>query len=324
MPGTRDTAQRDATDPLTAPLESVDGGFTMLALDQRESLRRMFARVDGREVDDETLRRFKATATRILSPLASAVLLDRPLAVTAGRPESLGRTSLILAADVLEQPAGGGVVDTTLDPAVTPEFIARVGAVAVKFLVIWRPDDRREERTLLVRSFLDIARRSGVASLVEAIVQPARGGRWDGAGSRHAAILEAARDISTLGGTIYKAEVPGYLPGDLSRVRDQAERMTGIVPGPWVVLSNGVDQPDFAPAVRESCLGGARGFLAGRAIWAQAVTDADPPAALARQSAERLRALSAIVARALHDSGRLRREVAWTAGPGAEAEGARG
>src|SRR5262249_36756863 len=114
--------------------------------------------------------------------------------------------------------------------------------------------------------------------------------------ARHAGILDAAREIAPLGGSIYKAEVPGYLPGDVSRVREHAELLTGIVPMPWVVLSNGVDPPDFAPALREACLGGAQGFLAGRAIWSDTVADPDTDTALALRSTERLRNLSAIVA----------------------------
>ncbi|WP_436762542.1 hypothetical protein [Streptosporangium sp. V21-05] len=310
-------------DELVAPLRSAEGGFAMLALDQRESLRQMFPLVDGDEVGDDALRHFKDMATRVLSPLASAVLLDRPYAVTDARPGGLApSTSLILAADVLDQPKGQGVITTTLDPAVTPEFIGRVGAAAVKFLVIWRPDESEEERTRLVLSFLDVARAAGVPSLVEAVVRPATGGEWDGPDARHEAILQAAREVSTLGGTIYKAEMPGYLPGDVSRVRDHAERMSGIVPVPWVVLSNGVDQPDFAPGVREACLGGAEGFLAGRAIWGDTVADPDTLGALSRRSVERLRALTAIVAETSRPR-HSRAGVLPLPGPDVEAEGVR-
>ncbi|MFG1710032.1 hypothetical protein ACFLIM_43385 [Nonomuraea sp. M3C6] len=279
---------------LTAPLESAEGGFAMLALDQRESLRQMFPLVNGQEAADEALREFKSTATRVLSPLASAVLLDRLYGVADAAPESLA-SSLILAADVLEQPPGQPVLTTHLDPAVTPEYVRQVGAAALKFLVIWRADGDPAERERLVRSFLDVAAAAEVPSLVEAIVRPAAGQTWTPE-ERHAAILQAAREIATLGGTIYKAEVPGYQPGDLSRVREQAERLSEIVPGPWVVLSNGVDPADFAPAVREACLGGASGFLAGRAIWGDTVADPDTLGALTHRSAERLRALTAIVA----------------------------
>lgn len=302
MSGNPVAPQDQARNETLAPLESAEGGFAMLALDQRESLRQMFPVAGGQEADDDALREFKSTATRVLSPLASAVLLDRLYGVGDDRPGVLA-SSLILAADELVQPRGGVVTGSRLDPAVTPELIRRTGAAAVKFLVIWRPDDDHDERIRLVRSFLDVAKAAGVASLVEAIVRPSDGRSWD-AGTRHEAILQAAREIATLGGDIYKAEVPGYVPGDVSRVREQSELLSGIVPGPWVVLSNGVDQPDFTACVRQACLGGAHGFLAGRAIWGDTVADPDTLGALTQRSADRLRALTAVVAECIRLRGR--------------------
>jgi len=282
---------------LVAPLQAADGGFVMLALDQRESLRRMFPQSGGGEVDDDTLRRFKAAAIRVLSPFASAVLLDRPYAVTTGRPDGIDPScGLILAADVLDQPPGMPVVGTSLDREVTTDFIRDVGAVALKLLVIWRPDGREAEREDLVREFVQLADDAGVASLVEGIARPADSDQWGSAADRHAGVLDAARELTSYGGTIYKAEVPGYRPGDLSEVRQHAERLTGAIDVPWVVLSNGTAQADFAGAVREACLGGAGGFLAGRAIWADTVAESDPVAALRERSTERLRSLGAIVA----------------------------
>jgi sulfofructosephosphate aldolase len=286
----------DVTGDLVAPLRTPEGGFAMLALDQRESLRRMFPLVDGVEVDDDALRRFKTTATRTLTPHASAVLLDRLYAIGDARPATISPgCRLILAADALHQPPGEPVVATSLDPEVTPEFVRRVGADAIKLLLLWRRDDRAAERAALVADFLAVARAAGVASLVEAIARPADGEIWESHDARHAAILDAAREIAPLGGDIYKAEVPGYVPGDVSSVRAHAERMSAIVPVPWVVLSNGVQPADFAEALREARLGGAHGFLAGRAIWADTVADPDTDTALATRATERLRTLGEIV-----------------------------
>ena len=54
------------------------GGFAMLAVDQREAMRLMFA-VAGqpKPIADSVLTDFKVAATRILSPYASAVLADK-------------------------------------------------------------------------------------------------------------------------------------------------------------------------------------------------------------------------------------------------------
>src|SRR5665647_1746726 len=242
---------RDALRKLRAP----HGGFAMVALDQRESLRRMFPLVDGNEVGDDALRAFKHEATGILSQHASAVLLDRPYGLGDDPRWPLApHCALIVAADELRQPPDMPVVDTALDPLVTPEYVRRVGASAIKLLVIWR--DRSE---------------------------------------RHEAILRAAGELASYGGSIYKAEVPGYVPGDMSQVREHAAALTELIDIPWVVLSNGVERDDFADAVRESVLGGASGFLAGRAVWADTVAEPDPGAAMRTRSVGRLENLSRIV-----------------------------
>jgi sulfofructosephosphate aldolase len=288
--------EASTAEELVAALRAPGGGFAMLALDQRESLRRMFPLRDGAEVGDAVLRDFKRTAIELLSPHASAVLLDRLYAVDGVRPAELApETALILAADVLEQPPGLPVETTSLDAEVTPELIGAVGAAAIKLLVIWRDDGREEERRDLVAEFIDVAERAGVASLVEGIVRPPVGDEWESPAERHRAIIAAAAELSTTGTSIYKAEVPGYVPGDVSRVEEHAARISELVPVPWVVLSNGVQQQDFADGLAAACRGGASGFLAGRAVWADTVAAADPRAALRERSVERLRALGHIV-----------------------------
>ncbi|QAY73419.1 hypothetical protein ET445_08770 [Agromyces protaetiae] len=281
----------------TRRLALADGGFAMVALDQRESLRRMFPAVHGAEVDDDTLRRFKRDALEVLSPLASAVLLDRLYAIDDARPAELDdAAALIVAADVLNQPAGEPVFDTSLDPEVTVEYLHQVGADALKLLVIWRASDSADERAALVDSFLALSREAGVLSLVEGIVRPSDGREhWADHAERHEAILAAAAELGTTGTDLYKAEVPGYIPGDVSKVREHSERLTALVPVPWVVLSNGVAQADFADALREAVAGGASGFLAGRAIWSDTVAEDDPASALRSRSVARLDALGGIV-----------------------------
>ena len=297
------TIGRTNTEALAAPLSLAHGGFAMLALDQRESLRDMFVRAGHAQVvGDDTLRRFKLEATEILTPHASGVLLDRPLAVTEERPAGIAPgCGLILAADVLHHAPAGQIDFTSLDPLVTPAFIERVGAVAVKLLVIWRAGRGLAERADLVSAFIDIARQAGVASLVEGIVRPDGDGPWTSPRQRDEAIIAAAAELSSFGATIYKAEVPGYSEGDLSRVHGESVRMSQVVGGPWVVLSNGVRQADFAEAVRIACAGGAHGFLAGRAIWSDVIGEQDQGPALRTRSARRLDQMVEIVEHSMRE-----------------------
>jgi sulfofructosephosphate aldolase len=247
----------------------------------------------GQLVDDAALTRFKQSAAQVLTPYASGVLLDHPLGVQADRPDMVAQgCGLILAADQLHSARGTGVSGSALDPAVTPALVAATGAAAVKFLVIWRRGDRSFVPAL--QDFLALAETAGVASFVEGIVRPPEGSGWASPTDRHDAILEAAADLSP-GASVYKAEVPGYRPGDLSAVGTQAKQLSGVVGRPWVVLSNGIQQSDFADAVAAACAGGASGFLAGRAIWADTVPEPDVAAALRDRSVARLQRLTAIV-----------------------------
>ena len=293
MPNSNGTLKRQL-----ASLATPEGGFGIVALDQRESLREMFRpNVGGDLVDDAALRAFKTSAAEILTPYASGVLLDRPYAVTEAKPPMIiaKGCGLILAADVLDSVRGLGVQSSSLDTQVNVDFIRATGAAAIKLLVIWRrgiDHDRGE----LVDRFLELAEAAGVASFIEGIVRPAPGEEWRSAAERHTAIIEAAADLSR-GADVYKAELPGYIRGDLSRVRQNAKALTEVVDGPWVVLSSGVYEPDFADAVTESCAGGAHGFLAGRAIWEDTVSDPCPESALATRSVGRLRRLLDIVKR---------------------------
>lgn len=109
------------------------------------------------------------------------------------------------------------------------------------------------------------------------------------------AILDAARELSVLGQSLYKVQVP--LAGkEAGPVLDAACRALGAaITGPWVVLSQGVAADDYLDAVRSACGAGASGFLAGRAIWADLVGRPDLAQALTEVAVPRLQRLSAVV-----------------------------
>lgn len=275
-----------------------NGGFTMLALDQRGSLRTIIANgKDGSTIGDERLVEFKAAAAEILSPLASAVLLDSGLGRKAMARVPKG-VPLILSADKFDQKPGGPVERSVVDPAVTPELIDECNAVAIKLLVIWTQGSGADFRRDVVSRFVELARKSGRIALVEGIVRTREGGRFKTPQEHGEAVVEAAVELMETGSDVYKAEVPGYLPGQLDHVAGFAKRLTQSISKPWVVLSNGVAAAEFAQGVKLSCENGASGFLAGRAIWADAATKADPRGELETESLPRLRNLIDIVRKA--------------------------
>ena len=282
------------TAPGLAGLARPSGGFAMLALDQRESLRAMFAEQTGGPVADEVLTRFKVDATRVLSPHASAVLIDRQFALDAVLAEGVlaPGCGLIAAADEFTAAPGEIVAESAIDRAVVPADLRAAGAAALKLLLIWRPGEDPERRLATAVEFTGMCRAAGLASILEPVSRAPRDGRpwdWD------AGVLAAARELGSAGADLYKAEVPLHAQGSDTEIRRRCEQLTALIASPWVVLSSGVPPGQFPRAVALACQSGASGFLAGRAVWRSVLGRADLDEALRAVAVPALRRLADIV-----------------------------
>ncbi|MGA1738830.1 MAG: hypothetical protein ACO4AM_06085, partial [Candidatus Nanopelagicaceae bacterium] len=91
-----------------APLALSSGGLAMVAVDQREALRGMYAAKRGGEIGDEVLTDFKVAVAEKLSDLASGLLvdLDFGLKQIVDRKALAPNCGLIAAQDLLIGPAG--------------------------------------------------------------------------------------------------------------------------------------------------------------------------------------------------------------------------
>lgn len=282
--------------PLTK-LARESGALAMVAVDQREALRGMFAAHQSSPVPDSQLTKFKVDVARELSPYASALLVDQEFGIDAiieqrALKESCG---LIAAADLLIGPAGGAATNTAIDPDVDPMRMRDIGSVGLKFLVLWRSDESPDVRSKLIEQFNILCKKSDLPSIIEIIVKPPTD--TSKSFNREEELILAAKEAASWKPDLYKAEVPFHGEGDLVAITRNAERISEAIGSPWVVLSNGVKQPFFNDAVKACALGGASGFLAGRAVWADIVGSNDIPKALREVSIPRLEQLADIVDR---------------------------
>lgn len=270
------------------------GAFAMLAIDQRESMRAMFAATQQEPVSDAQLTGFKLAALRALTPLASAVLIDRQF----GWRQAIDQQAvapgcgLIAAADRFIPSPEEIVSSVVIDEDVHPLEVKREGAVALKLLVTWRPDESAQVRQDMVRDFVHRCQAAGLISIIEPVSRAPRDGR---SFDLNAGILEAARELGHLGADLYKAEVPLHGQGGERKVREECARLHNILRGPWVVLSSGVAPDDFPQAVEWACREGASGFLAGRAVWRNVIGSSDVQQALVQDAAVRLQRLCDVV-----------------------------
>lgn len=290
------TVQTRSTPSLNS-IARPSGALAMVAMDQRESLSSMYVRAGRGRPDDATIVNYKLDVAKALGPLASGFLIDRYYGFDAVRDRHLlpASTGLILAADELTQGEGGPVEETALDPVVIDDGFDLTGVAALKLLIIWRRDDKREQRVRLAEEFIRVSAERGVLSVLEPVVR-ATGSEMDaGTWDTDVAIREAAAELSALAPSLYKVQVPlGGNGSEAEQVRASTE-LGRVIKGPWVVLSQGVQLDRFLPAVVAACRGGASGFLAGRALWSDVVGADDPAATLRELSVPRLERLAEAV-----------------------------
>lgn len=262
------------------------GTFAIVAMDQRESLRTMLAQHHSGPIADERLVSFKLAVARELAPHASGLLIDRHYAFGAVSADGVVPAScgLVLAVDDLVQAPGAVVEDTHLDE--TAVGLAGERVTALKLLVIWRDDERREQRLEMARRFVQLADERGLLSVLEGVV------RHD---HREQAIVEAAAELAGVGPSLYKCEVPFHGRGTDAELEARCREIDAAVACPWVVLSQGVEPDDFPRAVTAACRAGASGFLAGRALWSTTLAADDPTPLLRERSVPRLRELAELV-----------------------------
>ncbi|MEH3143171.1 MAG: hypothetical protein PGN37_24025 [Mycobacterium kyogaense] len=266
-----------------------DGMFTMVAVDQRESLRHMLRGGRDAPVDDDCLVTFKATVAEAVGGIASGILLDRQYGLAAAQRSAC---PVILAADILSATEPGGPMDKTeLDDQVDAETVATFGASALKFLLPWHPA-RRSEAVDLAHAFMARCRELGLPGVLEGVIRPR------GADTREEfadALVAAAADLSAACPDLYKTEVVYTAHTDRELATATALSITETMGCPWVVLSSGVRAEHFPAAAAAAAAGGARGFLAGRAVWGDATAADDPRTHLREHAASNLLAIAETV-----------------------------
>ena len=115
--------------PTTTPVRTLDdiagkdGIFAIIAMDQRNTLRRMFTAV-GITATDADLRQSKADVARVLSPAASGILFDPTYGVPAVMETGALHPDCGLL--VASEPPERGVFDGEPGPTATPNWM-RVG-----------------------------------------------------------------------------------------------------------------------------------------------------------------------------------------------------
>jgi tagatose 1,6-diphosphate aldolase len=282
------------------------GILTVCAIDHRESLRRALNEKNPDAVSYVEMVQFKLDLCRVVSKLASAVLLD-PIygaaqAIEAGALS--GRTGLLVSVEKTGYSGGSTARITKLLPGWGVKKVKRMGASAVKLLIYFRPDIKEvASRQLdLVKGLADDCIREDIPLLVESVAYPTAAEKAhpeEFSRKKPDLVLEAARQLTALPIDILKSEFPADISyeKDEKALRAYCQQLTQISRLPWVLLSAGVSYVAFKKEVEIACQAGASGFMAGRALWQEATRASSRQERLAffeNQTVARLKELAEI------------------------------
>jgi tagatose-1,6-bisphosphate aldolase len=248
--------------------------FSIIAMDQRNTLRRMFTAV-GLEASDDDLRTAKADVARVLTPAATGLLSDPTYGVPAiAQADALApNCGLLIAAEPSERRSFNGEPRTHRDPALNAQWLLDQGGDAYKFFIQLRADrpapgpgepDLVGEALAVCEEIIRDCRAVGVPVVIENLIYEIPGEDYN-AQVRENAIIEAARALNDLDIDLLKLEYPGSPEG--------CRRLAEILDRPWAVLSAGVPFDQFTDIIQIATQeGGASGFIAGRSVWREVVS----------------------------------------------------
>jgi tagatose 1,6-diphosphate aldolase len=287
-------------------IAGADGVFTMCAMDHRGSLESVLCAPERTDNCPREMTDFKLELCEALAPHASAVLLD-PI---YGAAQCIARSLIPRTCGLLVSLEATGYTgdsqrrETHLLENWSVAKLKRMGASAAKMLVYYRPDlnELAQKQLKLVGEVARQCQRYDIPFLVEPVGYPVGkevGNAPEFARIKGRVVIETAKDMTALPIDVLKAEFPADLnyQTDETELQKSCTELNAASQKPWVILSAGTGFEPFLKEVDLACRCGASGFLAGRAVWQEAIAMTDVNARrkfLSTTAADRLKRLAEV------------------------------
>lgn len=261
-------------------ISNANGTLTMVAFDQNSSMIEMAqkalkAKGQDREPTYEEIVEAKLDMARQIAPAASGVLIDAYYgawsAIASGAiPPGKGMLVRVEKSGSPKNKAGAPMAE--YEPGWSVEKIKLMGADAVKLLAPFEPGEpiSAEHNFAFLEQVSTDCKKNDILFLLEPIAFPFSGEKKTDAkylDRKAETVIETARMISRYC-DVYKAEFPGTLGHESDdQLQDNLHALTEASERPWVLLSAGVDYPDYLKQVKMAMESGCSGVLGGRAFW---------------------------------------------------------
>ncbi len=264
------------------------GVIAAAAMDQRGSLQKALAKEKGSEVGDAMIEEFKALVTEVLTPHATAILLDPEWGIGPSKKRAKNAGLLLAYEKTGYDKTGPGRLPDLLDDW-SARRLKEAGADCVKILLYYTPFDPKpinEIKHAWVERIGDECRANDIPYFLEFV------GYEEGADEKGLAFAKKKPEVvagsmaefskERYGVDVLKVEVPinmkfvegaRVFAGDRAYTLDEAKKLfldaAKAASKPFIYLSAGVSNAEFTESLALAAASGVRysGVLCGRATW---------------------------------------------------------
>jgi tagatose 1,6-diphosphate aldolase len=237
-------------------LADSNGIFQILAFDHRGSFKKMMQKSSEAEVTDEQATDLKEKIIKALSDKFTGVLIDQDYGLPAYKKLGLSEPFLLPTEKTgYTDEAGERITELMY----TGESIVNDGATAMKILIYANKNVPSWEKQLETsgKALMD-AHDHDLPFFLEFVL--------------YSTETNPSSDINeTLKDTIAKGVVPDVWKIPYPGSADKSKETTSVVGEvPWVLLTGGTTFDEFLEQYKLAYGAGAKGFVAGRALWQEA------------------------------------------------------
>src|SRR5437588_9521827 len=264
------------------------GVIAAAAMDQRGSLQKALAKEKGGEVNDTMMEEFKSLVTEVLTPHASAILLDPEWGLPASKRRAKNAGILLAYEETGYDKTGPGRLGDLLDHW-SARRLKEAGADCVKILLYYTPFDPKQvndQKHAWIERIGDECRANDVPFFLE-FVGYEEGADEKGleyAKKKPRIVMGSMREFSKdrYGVDVLKVEVPVNMKfvegakaygGQKAYSKQEAMKLfreaAAVASKPFIYLSAGVSNAEFTEALELAGESGVKfnGVLCGRATW---------------------------------------------------------
>lgn len=273
--------------------------FNILAFDQRGTYRKMLPPDTSYEVAAQ----MKRDIVVALSFHASAVLLDNQYGLQSA-VDMNGGSGILMSYEESGYSGDSTYRGIKFEADWTVAKIKQMGASAVKVLAYYNPNNKplAAEIEGVLKQVADDCHQYDLPLFLEPLSYSLDANiakeSAEFAKLRPDIVIETAERLSHTGADILKMESPvdPNFDSDEQKWADTFAALSKVATVPWVLLSAGVNFEKFEIQTQLACQAGASGWLAGRAIWKEAVTMTAEQRStfLSGKATERMQRLNAI------------------------------